>query len=176
MFKRTTIVMICLLSLTCATHADEAEDKAIKFVKELGGKIQNDDDAPITGPVIEVDLEGRQLTDAGLKKLVVFKQLRSLNIADTKVTDIGLKELATLKQLKKLALGGPGVTDAGMKELATLNQLEDLDLQNTKVTDAGLKELADLKKFKSLRLTGAQVTDAGKKAFKEAHPNCKIYP
>ena len=50
------------------------------------------------------------------------------------MTDTGLKELTALKQLKILDLTQTKVTDAGLKELAALKNLTDLDLHNAPLT------------------------------------------
>ncbi len=80
--------------------ADDAEDKAVAFVKTLGGKVERDDKAE-GKPVRGVDLSNRTMvTDAGLKELAALKQLQSLNLRDcNQVTDAGLKELGALQQL-----------------------------------------------------------------------------
>src|SRR5436190_10403928 len=65
--------------------------------------------------VVSVDLRFAKITDAGLRELKDFKNLRELNLSSTKVTDAGLKELKLFKNLQRLALGGTGVTNAGLK-------------------------------------------------------------
>ena len=61
--------------------ADDAEDKAVAFVKKLGGSVKRDDKAE-GKPVRGVDLSNRtKVTDAGLKELAALKQLQSLNWA-----------------------------------------------------------------------------------------------
>jgi hypothetical protein len=47
----------------------------------------------------------------------VLKQLKWLDLSDTKVTDAGLGELAALKQLQWLELSETITTDTGLKEL-----------------------------------------------------------
>src|SRR5271170_6737116 len=80
--------------------SDDAEDKAVAFVKTLGGKVERD--AKAEGkPVRGVDLSNRtKVTDAELKGLAALKQLRSLNLRGcNQLTDAGLKELGALQQL-----------------------------------------------------------------------------
>ena len=94
-------LLVILLAMTCGAcfaHADEAEDAAVKFIQDLGGRITRDEKAP-NKPIVVVQLGSTKVTDAGLKHLVGLKQLRALFLADTKVTDAGLKELVKLKQL-----------------------------------------------------------------------------
>src|SRR5271170_2244333 len=85
--------------------ADDAEDKVVAFVKQLGGSVKRDDKAE-GKPVRSVDLPNRtKVTDAELKELAALKQLQSLRLYGcNNVTDAGLQELAALKQLQSLTL------------------------------------------------------------------------
>ena len=105
-----------ILCSSAPVRADDAEDKAVAFVKKLGGEVTRDEKAP-----------GKPVT--------------SLRLRFTQVTDAGLKELSALKNLTNLHLGGTQVTDAGLKELSALTNLIELYLSGTKVTDAGIREL-----------------------------------
>jgi hypothetical protein len=112
-------------------RADEAEDKAVKAIQELGGRCGRDKKAK-GKPIVNVNLTDTNLTDAGLKELAGLKQLQSLRLINTVVTDAGLKHLAGLKQLRELNLTFTEVTDAGLKHLAGLKQLQTLNLIKTK--------------------------------------------
>jgi hypothetical protein len=146
-WSRTGAALLLALAPWTAVciRADEAEDKAVKAIKKLGGRITRDEKAK-GKPIVRVFLVGPKVTDAGLKHLAGLMWLTVLDLTDTKVTDAGLKHLAGLKQLREL------------------------DLQDTKVTDAGLKHLAGLKKLKTLDLFGTQVTSKGKADLEEALP------
>lgn len=104
------------LCLCSPLRADEAEDKAVAFVKKLGGEVERDAKAP-GKPVVAVHLWNTNVADVGLKNLAPLKDITWLNLSETKVTDAGLKELAALKDLQTLFLGGTKVTDGGLKEL-----------------------------------------------------------
>lgn len=107
------------LCLALSARADEAEEKAIAFVKKLGGTLTRDDKAP-RKPVVTVDLRNHTaVTDAGVKELAALKGLTTLDLTYCRqVTDAGVKELAALKGLTTLNLFGcQKVTDAGVKEL-----------------------------------------------------------
>jgi serine/threonine protein kinase len=105
-------------------------------------------------------LDGTDVTDAGMKELAGFMQLQSLNLVDTHVTDSGLRQLASLTQLQMLNLNDTQIADAGLQILVGLKQLRFLGLRNTHVTDAGLKEIAGLMQLQMLNLSGTHVTDA----------------
>jgi hypothetical protein len=65
----------------------------------------------------ELDLNGTQLSDVGLKTLAKLPKLQSLRIARTKITDAGFKELLLpLETLDELDLTGTAVTAATARE------------------------------------------------------------
>jgi internalin A len=83
---------VTVLVTGSACRADDAEDKAVKFVTDLRGKVVRDDKLP-GKPVVTVRLFVTQVKDAGLKELAALKDLTALDLIDTKATDAGLKEL-----------------------------------------------------------------------------------
>jgi hypothetical protein len=134
--------VVVLLVTAVVARADDAEDKAVKWVEKVDGRVTRDEKQP-SKPVVTVSLNFAKLTDADLKELAAFKNLKTLRLVSVeKLTDGGLKELAPLKTLTELDLTRTKVTDAGMKELAALKNLTTLNLSETQVTDAGMKDLA----------------------------------
>ena len=106
-----------------------------------------------------MDLDGTQVTDAGLENLEGATRLRTLSLEfNERITDGGLKHLEGMDQLKQLCLSGTQVTDAGLERLRAMEELEDLWLRNTQVTGAGLDRFT---KLRNLFLDGSPVTDAG---------------
>jgi internalin A len=128
------------LLLTGRLLAGEDDAMAEKAIQAFGGEVIRSPDTP-GKPIISVDFNATQVTDAGLKELAGLKSLQTLHLRFTKVTDVGLKELAGLKTLQFVTLTYTQVTDAGLKELANLKNLSRLNLMNTQVTDAGVREL-----------------------------------
>jgi RNA polymerase sigma factor (sigma-70 family) len=116
--------------------------------------------------VIFMDLRDSQVTDAGLKELAGFKNLRALKLNNTQVTGTGLEELAGLN-LTELGFNEAMASDAGLNQVAQFKNLTSLDITNTKVTAAGLKELATLKKLEGLYLSPAQLTDDNLRVLRE---------
>ena len=116
MFRALTFALA--LSALCqysALRADDAEDKAIEFVKKIHGKVTRNEQVP-GKPVLTIDLRAK-VTDAGLKELAPLQNLVSLDIGLTKVTDAGVKELTALKNLNTLYLCSTKVTNAGQKAI-----------------------------------------------------------
>src|SRR5262249_42556766 len=104
-----TLLVTLLVSVTAS--ADDAEERALKAIKALGGQA--------TGiPIRNVYRLSTLLKDAGLKHLAAFPKLQTLNLGETDVSDAGLKDIVALKGLQTLSLYATAVTDAGLKELA----------------------------------------------------------
>lgn len=149
MMRFCVLSFVVMLAVT-AVRADDAEDKAVKYVESLGGKVERDAQQP-SKPVVRVVL------------------------SRSKMTDEGLKELAGLKKLAQLDLSNTAITDAGVKELAKMKTLIWLDLAFTKITDTGLKDLAGMKDLKTLGLAQVEtVTKAGLADLQKQLPGCEI--
>ena len=87
------VLLLCLAPwMTVCIRADEVEDKAVKAIEKLGGRIYRDMKAK-DKPIVGVTLPGPKVTDAGLKHLARLKQLRKLYVYGTLVTDKGKVDL-----------------------------------------------------------------------------------
>ncbi len=105
-----------VLGSALTARADDADDKAEKYVKQLRGIASRDDNLP-GKPIIGINLMAAKVTDEGLKELAGLENLQTLFLAGTAITDAGLKELAKLKNLTTLVLRSTKVTNNGVKEL-----------------------------------------------------------
>jgi hypothetical protein len=124
---------------------------------------------------VNFSLVGAKIDDAALESLKgVAEQLVWLNLANTGVTDAGLKVLAGFKNLRRLHLEKTGVGDEGLASLKGLAELQYLNLYGTKVTDKGLATVAGLKKLKNVYLWQTAVTDAGAADLAKALPGLYI--
>jgi hypothetical protein len=70
----TALLLALAPWMTATARADEAEDKAVKAIEELSGRITRDEKAK-GKPIFSVTLIGPNVTDAGLKHLAALKQL-----------------------------------------------------------------------------------------------------
>jgi len=110
---------------------------------------------------------------ANLKK--IGPQILRLNLRRSGVTDAQLKELAAFPNLRHLRMEGTPVTDAGLPALAALKALNNLSLAQTKVTDAGLATLATLPNLHRVYVWSTGVTAAGVAKLKAAKPDLVVY-
>jgi hypothetical protein len=139
------------------------------------------------------------VSDAGLVSLKDLKQLRGLNLGQTRVSDRGLEHLQGLGQLECLYLSGTAISDAGLRFLKGLTKLRELHLRWTRVTDAGLEnlngmvqlqelwlqetgvadpgvdQLKGLKSLRTLHLEGTRVSEAGIQRLKGSLAQCAIH-
>jgi hypothetical protein len=95
------------------------------------------------GRVIDVHLEGPRYDDGALAIAGTFLQLEGMSIAWSQITDDGLEKLPVLKNLYMLNIIAPGVTDRGLLALRTkMPSLKDVWLAQTdKLTPAGMDSL-----------------------------------
>lgn len=122
-------------------------------------------DAATASRLTTLQLEGSaQLTDAGVRHLAAFPNLRHLNLQGTSVTDAGLAALADLRSLEALSLAWTAVTDAGVRALGALEQLERIDLSGTRCGDGSIHTFAGKAHLRHFR-SGEGITDAGLSAF-----------
>jgi len=154
--------------------APPADAAALQKINALGGGAM-----PLAANTnlisVNFSLAGSKIDDAALESLKgVGEQLVWLNLANTGVTDAGLKSLAGFKNLRRLHLEKTGVGDEGLASVKGLVELQYLNLYGTKVTDKGVASLAGLKKLKNVYLWQTAVTDAGAADLAKALPGLYI--
>ena len=202
--KRHLIVIVCLLTWFCSTHAaDGAElrtwtSKSGKFTvkaellsfAEGVVNLQRADGKKIKVPLAKLSKKDQNYVVARRRpKIDPVKAPEKLGakikrneqgdvvgvyLQNTPITDAGLVHLAGLTNLQTLSLRDTPVTDAGLVHLAGLTNLEHLNLDNTQITDAGLVHLAGLTNLEVLQLIGTQVTDGGVAELQKSLLNCRI--
>ena len=93
----------------------------VAMLEELGAFIKRaEQDA-----VVEVGLNGTDVTDAGLVNLKGMTNLKALGLSDTGVTNAGLVHLKDLTNLKALFLINTQITDAGLGYLKGTDRAAD---------------------------------------------------
>jgi hypothetical protein len=92
--------------------------------------------SPLTANVVDLNLAGTHITDAGMTTVATMTNLTRLRLDRTAITDTGLVPLKKLTKLDYLNLYSTGVTDNGLKTLASLPSLRQLYLWKTKVDPA----------------------------------------
>jgi len=103
-----------------------------KVLTELSG---------IKKQVVSLDLDKMPVTDADLKAIAQFENLRSLNLNFTDVTGGTLRDLAPLKYLNALSLAGTRLTPQGAAQIHQLKSLKKIALWDIGLADAEIQAL-----------------------------------
>lgn len=97
--------------------------------------------APLAAFIVDADLGGTAVDDAGLRTIATWTNLRRCDLSRTRVTSAGLAPLAALPQLAILLLNGTAVDDAAVAPLRSCVHLRHLALCQTRLTPAALETL-----------------------------------
>jgi uncharacterized membrane protein/mono/diheme cytochrome c family protein len=92
---------------------------------------------PIANLIVDAELARTKITDAGVKTLATFSNLRSLDLSHTAITSRGLAPLANLNKLESLNLTATDVDDQGVLPLRRKPGLRNLYLFETKCLEQG---------------------------------------
>ena len=110
----------------------------------------------------QINLNRSKITNAELKMLTTFQNLKDLSLEQTQISDEGLHYLSKLSKLEWLNLFKSQVSDGGMAQLIKLESLQYLPIGKTKVTDTGL---IHIKKIKSLNNPNIEGVIIGKSIY-----------
>jgi uncharacterized membrane protein len=110
------------LILRTVSAPERCDDAAVARLKAIGSLI------------VDAELARTKVTDAGLKALATFNNLRAVDLAHTAVTSAGVPILARLDHLESLNLTATAVDDAGVSALRRKQTLKRLYLFETKCT------------------------------------------
>ncbi len=153
-----------------------AGDRLIEV--DFDGKPVTDADLDHLKPLEDLrilNLSGSRVTDAGLEKLTGFKRLKFLYLFQTEITDAGLKHLERLPRLEVLCLDQTLMTDAGVRSLEALPRLEKLHVHSrVPLTDASLESLSRHVRLFELKIGGPGFSEQGVARLREALPQCKV--
>jgi uncharacterized membrane protein len=138
---------------------------------ELGVRLVPRSRNPEDGLILRTVSAPERCDDAAVARLKVIGMLIvDAELARTKVTDAGLKTLATFSNLRAVDLGHTAVTSAGVPILARLSHLESLNLTATVVDDAGVAALRRKQTLKRLYLFETKCTAQSELASRDARP------
>jgi uncharacterized membrane protein len=110
------------LILRAATAPAQCDDTTIEALK------------PVADLIVEAELARTRITDAGVRQLSTFPNLRAIDLSHTAVTSHGLAPLATLPKLESLNLTATQVDDQGVLPLRHKPGLRHLFLFETRCT------------------------------------------
>ncbi|MEY4940321.1 MAG: hypothetical protein RIQ93_2056 [Verrucomicrobiota bacterium] len=112
---------------------------------------------PRDGLVLRTVSAPARCDDATLSRLAsVAELIVDAELARTKVTDAGLKSVASWPNLRTLDLSRTAVTSDGLSALQSLDKLETLNLTGTLVDDTGVARVRTLPKLRRLWFFGTR--------------------
>jgi len=159
-----------LLILRCARtlkRKDPLPDDPAPLFKELGAKLEMDDDGKVIG-VHTPEFDVCSVTDSTLDMLKKLPHLKQLSLDGGDFTDRGAAHLADLASLEHVVFDETCVTDDGLKHLARCRKLKSITVRRilisgikTKITGVGFVYLQDLEHLTSLDMLDSDVTDEG---------------
>ena len=127
--------------------------------KELGVRLVPRSQVPTDGLILRTASAPRRCDDAALAKLkAVAALIVDAELARTAVTDAGLKSLASFENLRTLDLTRTNVSSVGVERISELRKLEQLNLTDTAVDDAGVARLRSVPTLKRVWLFGTKAT------------------
>jgi hypothetical protein len=172
--------LLCMLGLVLApctawacSDTPAEQENAIKAIQKVATKVVRDEKLP-GKPVIELLLQGQDVTDATLVHVKHLPDLKLLDLTLAKITDDGLQNLKGLSKLEVLVLTFTPVTDKGLVHLKNLTKLRRLSLFVTKVTGKGLVHLKDLTQLRELYLDREHDMEKEIVELCEALPRLKV--
>ncbi len=96
--------------------------------------------APLKDFIVEAELARTPVTDAGLKELGTWTNLREVDLTRTKITSAGLTALVSLKNLEVVNLTNTAVDSEGVAALKKAPALKQVWLFGTKAQPEGATE------------------------------------
>jgi uncharacterized membrane protein len=111
------------------------------FNSNLFNESQLNELEKIKKQIVSLDLTKMPLTDAAIKTISQFENLRRLNLSFTGITGNTLQELKKLAYLKSLSLSGTKITAAQLQQLNSFPKLTTVYTWNTPVTETELQAL-----------------------------------
>lgn len=131
--------------------------------KAAGVRLVARSQVPTDGLILRTASAPSHCDDAALAKLApVAELIVDAELARTKVTDAGLKSLATFKNLRALDLTRTAVTSAGIGALTELKQLEAINLTGTSIDESAVATLKKLPALKRMWVFGTKAEASAK--------------
>jgi mono/diheme cytochrome c family protein len=88
--------------------------------------------APVAELIVDAELARTKVTDAGLKSLGAYRNLRAVDLTRTAITSGGVEALVGLKLLETVNLTGTAIDQDGVAKLKALPALKQVWLFDTK--------------------------------------------
>lgn len=157
--------------------ADLYSVENLKKCRGLTGLLRLDlDDSKISDQQISLladipNLEGLKLSRTDMKTLsgmARIKNLRQIELRDTKIQNSALKNLVNLKHLNRVYLSHDEIGDEGLEILSTVPELAELDVSHTQIKLNSSKPIKGFAKLKILNLASNELHEEGLRSLLRA--------
>ena len=112
--------------------------------------------------VYEINLDGTGVDDRIMPHLVNLREAHTVWLNDARITDAGVRYLLDFPRITSLDLGGTPISeDALLPVLRQHRELDTIGRQETQIGDATLEVLGGIPTLRSLTLHSTQLTGAG---------------
>ena len=127
--------------------------------------------------LVDVDyISPKPVSPAAIDDLAKFgPSILRLNLRHAGVTDAEVKTISGFANLRHLRLEHNDVTDAAAKNIATLKNITYLNLTNTKLTDQGFDAVTGLPKLNRLYIWSTAITPAAIDKVKASRKDLVLY-
>ena len=98
---------------------------------------------PIRKQIVSLDLSKMPVTDADIKTIAAFENLRRLHLSFTNVTGATLQELQKLQHLRTLSVSGTQITAKQLQQIKSFPKLKTVYAWNLPVDTLSLKNLRE---------------------------------
>ncbi|EKO17706.1 hypothetical protein [Leptospira kirschneri] len=171
--KWIAILIICLAGYMGVFAEKSLKEKAYEYYSSISSEFKKYK-LDMEPEKIE-SLRMKEMTDEGMQYLVVFPNLQTLNLEDSKVTDEGLKQISTIPKLDDLTLGRTKITNKGIEYISKSKTITSLFLYEILTIDDGcIPHLLKMKQLKTLELSGTNFSEQGLKKLRKGLPKAQV--
>ncbi|MCG6192212.1 hypothetical protein LFX25_03005 [Leptospira sp. FAT2] len=164
--KTSLILIICLAGAMGVFAEKSLKEKAYEYYSSISPDFKKYE-AKLEPEKFD-NLGMKEMTDEGMQYLIVFPNLQTLNLEDSKVTDEGLKQISALPKLDDLTLGRTKITNKGIEYISKSTSIKTLYLYEIEAIDDGcIPHLLKMKQLKTLELSGTHFSAQGLKKLRK---------
>ena len=109
--------------------------------------------------IIEINMQGAQVSATGLGYLAALPNLESLNISNSHVAADSLTAIGKAQSLKNIDFTNSDTNDRVVSELARIPHIQTLNLSGTQVTGGSATGLGSMRELTDLSLAGTSADD-----------------